>query len=208
MSGKGIADRLGVICVGLIVVGIVVGGALMGSAAGQSTVREVGPSSAKEGAAIEDQLSVLGDRQRQLQTRIEDRRAQMKDLLEPYGTSNLEGLYGFELRRLGLIQDEATKVNLHQIHLESRLAVLKRHKDDMPEAFEQAQIELEIAKVYGERVAKTLAEGKEQLRSLGQTQLDVEDLQYDLGLDREMHTTVGRRIRMLESQQESPGAER
>jgi chromosome segregation ATPase len=208
MSRERVVGRFRVICLGVIVVLVLVGGLSIRIAPGQTAGREAGVAPEKGGAEIQNQLSVLEDHRRHLRAKIEVQRAQMRGLLEPYGTSNLEDLYGFELRRLGLIQDEATKVNLHQIHLESRLAVLKRHRESMPEKFEQAQIELEIAKHYAQRVAKTLAEGKEELRSLGQAQLDLEDLQYDLGLDREMHTTVDRRIRMLVSQQESPGAER
>ena len=159
-------------------------------------------------AVIEDKLAVLGDKQRRHRRRIEDRRAQMKALLDRNGTSNLEGLYEFGLRRVGLIQDEATTVNLHRIHVESRLTVLDRHKESKPDAFEQTQVELAIAKEYAQRVDKELARGKETLRSLGRAQLDLEDLDYDLEINRELYGLLRRQIAVLESERQSSGSER
>ncbi len=174
--------------------------ALIGSVSMQTSASDVRPSPAQDRAKMEETLRVLKSQSRELLAKIERQKTQIRAMAEKYGTPNLESWYELELKRLAIIQEKATKVELHRIHLEARLTVLEQHKESMPDEFQQTQIELEIAREYSRRLDRKLSQEENEIRTLGQTQLGIQDLQFRLNLDQEMYDTIRRRIRMMEHQ--------
>jgi succinoglycan biosynthesis transport protein ExoP len=67
-----------------------------------------------------------------------------------------------------------------------------------------AQTELEQITAYQERLREVLAKEDTETIQLGRKQLDIQDLQFQLDLDKEMYDTVCRRIREMEMERKRP----
>jgi len=67
-----------------------------------------------------------------------------------------------------------------------------------------AQAELEHARAYESRLREVLAKEDVRTIEIGRKQLQIEDLQFQLELDRELYDTVCRRIRELEMERKQP----
>jgi capsular exopolysaccharide synthesis family protein len=67
-----------------------------------------------------------------------------------------------------------------------------------------AQAELEQAKAYEMRLREVLTKEDAQTVGLGRKQLEIQDLQYQENLDKEMYDAIRRRIRELEMEQKRP----
>ncbi len=67
-----------------------------------------------------------------------------------------------------------------------------------------AQTELEQTRAYEKRLQEVLAKEDTQTIELGRKQLAIQDMEYQLGLDKEMYDTVCRRIRELEMERKRP----
>lgn len=204
MSVKKSTSRSGVIFLCLIVALTLVGAVSMQTSASRAIASDARPESAQDRAKMEENLRVLESQSRELMGKIERQRAQIRAMAEEHGTTNLESWYELELKRLAIIQEEATKVELHQIHLEAQLTVLEQHKESMPNKVQQTQIELEIAREYSRRLDEKLNQEKDEIRTLSKTQLGIEDLQFRLNLDQELYDQIKRRIRVMQSQLQSP----
>jgi len=62
------------------------------------------------------------------------------------------------------------------------------------------ETELAIARIkaHENRLKQILSQEDDQVRQVGRTSLDIQDLQFQLSLDKEMHDTVSRRIKEIE----------
>jgi hypothetical protein len=200
MSVKRSIDRSRAIFVCLIVALALVGGVSMETSANRAAASDARPESAQDRAKMEETLRVLESQQQELMAKIQRQRRQIRAMAEEHGSVNLKSWYELELKRLAIIQGEATKVELHRIHLEARLTVLEQHKETMPDEFQQTQIEMEIAREYSRRLDKKLNQEKDEIRAFSQSRLDTQDLQFRLDLDLELYDTISRRIRVMENQ--------
>ncbi|MBP8304261.1 MAG: hypothetical protein KBE04_09060, partial [Phycisphaerae bacterium] len=67
---------------------------------------------------------------------------------------------------------------------------------------QERRLETELAiariKAHENRLKQILSQEDDQVRQVGRTSLDIQDLQFQLSLDKEMHDTVSRRIKELE----------
>jgi len=67
-----------------------------------------------------------------------------------------------------------------------------------------AQAELEQTAAYEKRLREILAKEDDETIGLGRKQLTIQDLQYQLDLDKEIYDTVSRRIKELEMERKRP----
>jgi len=67
-----------------------------------------------------------------------------------------------------------------------------------------ARTELEQTRAYEKRLQEVLTKEDTQTIELGRKQLAIQDMEYQLGLDKEMYDTVCRRIRELEMERKRP----
>jgi len=100
-----------------------------------------------------------------------------------------------------------------QSRFEQRRQQLGENFDDMvseqankagKEKLLNARTELEQTKAYEKRLQEVLAKEDTQTIELGRKQLTIQDLQFQLDLDKEMYDTVRRRIRELEMERKRP----
>ncbi len=66
------------------------------------------------------------------------------------------------------------------------------------------QAELERTKLHETRLRQVLVDEETQTKELGRTQLNIQDLQFQLEFDQQMYDTVQRRIRELELERKRP----
>lgn len=97
--------------------------------------------------------------------------------------------------------------------LEEKRQELAKNFDDMvsgqinkasKEKFLNAQTELEQTRAHEKRLREVLAKEDTQTIELGRKQLKIQDLQFQLDLDKEMYDTIRRRIRELEMERKRP----
>lgn len=95
--------------------------------------------------------------------------------------------------------------------LETKRAELEKEFDEtlddrLKEAAEQrlanAQAEIDRLKVHEARLREVLSEQDLTTQKVGQTNLDIQDFQFDLELDREMYDQVSRRIKTMEMERQ------
>lgn len=104
--------------------------------------------------------------------------------------------------------------------LEALKARLEQHKEEANKSFDDlmtkelakvgnqkllnTKAELEQTKAYEKRLQEVLAKEDTQTIELGRKQLTIQDLQFQLDLDKEMYDTVCRRIREVEMERKRP----
>ena len=104
--------------------------------------------------------------------------------------------------------------------LEALKARLEQHKEEANKSFDDlmtkelakvgnqkllnTKAELEQTKAYEKRLQEVLAKEDTQTIELGRKQLTIQDLQFQLNLDKEMYDTVRRRIREVEMERKRP----
>ncbi|HUW19278.1 MAG TPA: polysaccharide biosynthesis tyrosine autokinase [Sedimentisphaerales bacterium] len=100
-----------------------------------------------------------------------------------------------------------------QSSLEKQRQTIAKGFDDMvsnevtkagKEKLLNTRAELEQTKAYEKRLAEVLAKEDNQTIEIGRKQLQIQDLQFQLDLDKEMYDTVRRRIQELEMERKRP----
>ena len=98
-------------------------------------------------------------------------------------------------------------------HLEEKRQELSKHFQDMvsnqagkagKERLLSAQTELEQTKLHEMRLREVLSKEELQTKELGRTQLNIQDLQFQLEFDQQMYDTVLHRIQELELERKRP----
>jgi capsular exopolysaccharide synthesis family protein len=111
------------------------------------------------------------------------------------------------------LQRKKQLLDAFQTHLEEKRSKVAKDFDDMisketnkasKQQLLNAQAELERTKAYEKRLQEVLSKEDTQTIELGRRQLRIQDLQFQLDLDKEMYDRVLRRIQELEMERKRP----
>ena len=112
-----------------------------------------------------------------------------------------------------VLQQKQELIDTFQSHLEEKrqkvaeefdIIVKKENSNVSKEKLRIAKIELEQTKIHENRLQQLLADEDTQTVKVGRTQLNIDDLQFQFDLDKEMYETVLRRIQVLEMERKRP----
>ncbi len=112
-----------------------------------------------------------------------------------------------------ILEQKQQLLNSFQTRLEEKREEIAQNFDDIfskeigkasKENLINSHTELEQTKAYEKRLREVLAKEDTQTIELGRKQLQIEDLQFQLNLDKEMYDTVCRRIREMEMERKRP----
>ena len=155
--------------------------------------------------ANEQRLRVLESERKVLAEKLQSQRQALRRLVQEYESTSLSSRYDMKLERVGMLLAELTEVELNKAKLGAEAQVLEQMEEKtaaVNERLFKVRLELKVAKVYEARLREILAEEDAEGIEMGRKRLLIQDLQFELDLDREMYDTVQRRIQELQAERE------
>ncbi|UCG46987.1 MAG: hypothetical protein JSU94_15990, partial [Phycisphaerales bacterium] len=126
---------------------------------------------------------------------------QIAQLQKQQGVEVVQRRLDMMVRRLAMLQDELTGVELNKLNIESGIAVAGSAKD--ANSPDPAAVELERLRFYEARLRKMVAEQEVEIAALERSREGtgaIEQLQLKLQVDRELYGEVRRRLGQLETE--------
>ena len=200
IEGRGRQVVAVLFCVGF---SIVLSGCENGRAGDEGTIEGGGQQydPVEQARAVQNEIRALEEEGKALEMKIESRQRQTAQLEKEQGVEAVQRRLEMMVRRLAMLQDELTGVELNKLNIESGIAVSGSGKD--ANSPDPAAVELERLRFYEARLRKMVAEQEAEIASLERSRRAtgaIEQLQFQLQIDRELYGEVRRRLGQLQTE--------
>jgi hypothetical protein len=193
MSGRTWFGALAGVFVVTAIAGVVLCGCEKQGSEAQALDVEGPENTAAYERALTAELSFLEGKIRTLDAKMEGTRAQIRQVQESHGMGRAESQMEMILRRLAMIQDEVTVVEMNRTGMECELAVRERGADANAPADEDVEAlrgEVERLRMYEGRLREMVADQEARAADLGRSMRAmgaIEKLEFQMEIDRELY---------------------